>query len=350
MSTARKLVLGIETSCDETAAAVVADDRVVLSNVVHSQVKLHERWRGVVPEAASRSHTQRILPIVDQALADAGVRAADLTAVAVTHRPGMVGCLLVGLTAAKTLSWVHGIPLVGVDHVQAHIHAALLAEPNLQLPALALIASGGHTALWQLEAPLRTRRLGTTRDDAAGEALDKGAALLGLPYPGGPSIEQAALGGNASGLDLPRPMLGPDSLDFSFSGLKTALLYQLRGPGAEQPMPVLDATQQRDMAHAYQEAVVDVLVQKLRRAAEQHPSRSLVIGGGVARNRRLRERLASDRVLARLQQVFPPLDLCSDNGAMVALLGGLQFDAGMTSDFDLDAVATADTGSKARVR
>ncbi len=345
-----ELILGIETSCDETAAAVVADGSRVLSNVVHSQVALHERWRGVVPEVASRSHTQRILPIVEQALRDAGVTARDLAAIAVTHRPGMVGCLLVGLAAAKALALLYDVPLLGVDHVQAHVHTAFLADPDLPLPALALVASGGHTALYLLRAPLDTERLGTTRDDAAGEALDKGASLLGLPYPGGPSIQRAAQGGNVRCIELPRSMLGPDSLDFSFSGLKTALLYHLRGAGATEPERRLGEHEVRDLAAAYQEAVVDVLIQKLRRAAERTPVRSLCIGGGVARNERLRARLQQDRVLSALHLVLPAPDLCSDNGAMIAALGHLQRRAGLLAGLDLDAVATPQAGGKAKAR
>ncbi|MGE3171759.1 MAG: tRNA (adenosine(37)-N6)-threonylcarbamoyltransferase complex transferase subunit TsaD [Planctomycetota bacterium] len=346
MTTTR--ILGIETSCDETAAAVVEDGAVVRSNVVHSQVHLHERWRGVVPEVASRSHTQRILPIVRDALDQAGTAPHELTAVAVTHRPGMVGCLLVGLAAAKGLALLHDLPLLGVDHVQAHVHTALLERPDLPLPALALVASGGHTALYLLRAPLDTERLGTTRDDAAGEALDKGASLLGLPYPGGPAIERVAAGGDARAVALPRSLLGPDSLDFSFSGLKTALLYHLRGPGAERPLPELTPEQQRDLAAAYQEAVVDVLIHKLRRAAERLPVRSLCIGGGVARNALLRRRLQDDPVLSALELVLPSMALCSDNGAMIALMGHLQWTAGARAPLDLDAVATPQSGGKAR--
>ncbi len=344
-----ELILGIETSCDETAAAVVADGHRVLSNVVHSQVHLHARWRGVVPEVASRSHTERILPIVDAALHDAGVTPADLTAVAVTHRPGMVGCLLVGLAAAKALCWRFDLPLLGVDHVQAHVHTGFLAAPDMPVPALALVASGGHTALYLVGAPGRTERLGTTRDDAAGEALDKGAALLGLPYPGGPAIQRAAEGGDPRAFDLPRSLLGPDSLDFSFSGLKTALRYTLRpqgdGPGVE---PVGDTL--RDLACAYQEAVVDVLVTKLRRAAERHPVAALCIGGGVARNTRLRERLHTDPVLSRLRLVLPDMSLCSDNGAMIASLGSLLLREGRAATLELDAIATPQAGGKAKAR
>lgn len=344
------LILGIETSCDETAAAVVADGCDVRSNVVHSQIALHARWRGVVPEVASRSHTERILPIVEQALADAKVAPGDLTAIAVTHRPGMVGCLLVGMAAAKALSWRFGVPLLGVDHVQAHVHTGLLADPTMPLPALSLVASGGHTALYLLREPCVSERLGTTRDDAAGEALDKGAALLGLPYPGGPAIEQAAATGRRDAVDLPRTLLGPDSLDFSFSGLKTALLYTLKPQQSSAPAEQPTGQRLADLAASYQEAIVDVLVAKLRRAAERHPVRSLCIGGGVARNLRLRERIAQDRVLRGLRLVLPPMALCSDNGAMIAALAHLRWQRGERDPLELDAVATPQSGGKAKTR
>ncbi|MEO6596139.1 MAG: tRNA (adenosine(37)-N6)-threonylcarbamoyltransferase complex transferase subunit TsaD [Planctomycetota bacterium] len=345
-----ELILGIETSCDETAAAVVEDGHIVRSNVVHSQISLHARFCGIVPEVASRSHTERILPIVEQALQQANVSARDLAAVAVTHRPGMIGCLLVGMTAAKALSWRFDLPLIGVDHVQAHVHTGFLADPNMPMPALALVASGGHTALYLVTAPGQTERLGTTRDDAAGEALDKGATLLGLPYPGGPSIQKTAVGGNADAFDLPRSLLGPDSLDFSFSGLKTALLYTLRPQGAPEPSEAPSGDRLRDLACAYQEAVVDVLIAKLRRASERFPVRSLCIGGGVARNTRLREQLASDSVLGALHLVLPDLSLCADNGAMIASLGSHWFRQGQRAPLDLDAVATPQSGGKAKVR
>ncbi len=336
-----QLVLGIESSCDETAAAVVRDGTEVLSNAIHSQTALHERFRGVVPEIASRSHTTRILPIVEQALHDASVAPSDLTGVAVTNRPGMVGCLLVGMAAAKTFSWLHDLPLVGVDHVQAHVHTAFATDPDLPLPCVVLVASGGHTALWLARTAGQTERLGTTRDDAAGEALDKGAALLGLTYPGGPAIQAAAENGDAKAVKLPRTLLDRESLDFSFSGVKTALLYHLRGPGLTRPMPELTPDMVADLSASYQTAIVDVLVTKLRRAVERTGAASLAIGGGVARNTLLRERLASDPVLSGLHQVFPPLDLCSDNGAMIAALGSLQLARGERDGLTLDAKATA---------
>ena len=343
-----RFILGIESSCDETAAAVVADGHRVLSNAVHSQVELHARWRGVVPEEASRSHVQRIVPIVAQALGDAGLTPGDLHGVAVTNRPGMVGCLLVGATAAASMAWLHDLPLVGVDHIQAHIHAAWMTDPDIPLPALVLVASGGHTALWLLEAPGRSTRLGTTRDDAAGEALDKGAAILGLGYPGGPAIEQASRDGDRNAAKLPRSMLAKDSLDFSFSGLKTALLYHLRGNGLVRPMPELSGAEVRDLAATYQEAVVDVLIRKLRRAADRTAPRALAIGGGVARNLRLRERLERDPVLRELPKVFPPLDLCTDNAAMVAGLGGILLGQGQRDPLDAPVLATGKGSAGAR--
>ena len=343
-------ILGIETSCDETAAAVVQDGHRVLSNVIHSQVELHQRWRGVVPEVASRSHTERILPIVTQALEEARVAPEQLDAIAVTHRPGMVGCLLVGMAAAKALAWRFDKPLLGIDHVQAHVHTGLLAEPDMPLPALCLVASGGHTAMYRVTEPGSSERLGTTRDDAAGEALDKGAALLGLPYPGGPSIQRAGADGDRKAHRFPRTLLDKESLDFSFSGLKTALLYQLEPPGGPPREAPPSTKEVQDLAASYQEAIVDVLITKLRRAAERHTVRSLCIGGGVAKNERLRERLERDPVLRALRLVLPPLPLCADNGAMIAGLGAIQLRRGDLSPLDLDAVATSKTNAKAKTK
>ncbi|MCA8958730.1 MAG: tRNA (adenosine(37)-N6)-threonylcarbamoyltransferase complex transferase subunit TsaD, partial [Planctomycetes bacterium] len=327
-------------SCDETAAAVVRDGTEVLSNIIHSQLLLHQRFGGVVPEIASRSHTQRILGIVQHALREAAVTPEQLTAVAVTNRPGMIGCLLVGATAAKALSWLFDLPLVGVDHVQAHIHAAFMTRPDMPLPAVTLVASGGHTALYLVHAPGRTERIGSTRDDAAGEAFDKGAAILGLTYPGGPAIEAAAIDGDPTAVQLPRPLLH-NELDFSFSGVKTALLYHLRGSGLERPMPSLSAAQVADLAASYQAAIVDCLVVKMRRAAERHHAASLAIGGGVARNALLRAAIAADPVLGALELVFPPLAICSDNAAMVAGLGTEQLRRGAVDDLHLPVTATA---------
>ncbi|MEE2888170.1 MAG: tRNA (adenosine(37)-N6)-threonylcarbamoyltransferase complex transferase subunit TsaD [Planctomycetota bacterium] len=335
-----ELVLGIESSCDETAAAVVRDGTQILSNVIHSQIELHRAYAGVVPEIASRSHTTRVLPIVETALQEAGATPDQLAAIAVTNRPGMIGCLLIGMTAAKSLSWLYGVPLIGVNHILAHIHAAFMTTPDLPLPCLSLVASGGHTALYHVAAPGIAECVGRTRDDAAGEAFDKGAAILGLSYPGGPAIEEAARGGNATAVALPRPLLHKD-LDFSFSGVKTALLYHLRGSGLEREMPELSDSEVADLAASYQDAIVDCLVTKLRRAVTQYSSKSLAIGGGVACNTRLREAIANDPVLSELQHTFPPLSLCTDNAAMVAGLGTLAFRNGQIDDLSLDAAATS---------
>ncbi len=338
--TSTSLVLGIESSCDETAAAVVRDGRTVLSNVIASQDDLHARYRGVVPEIASRSHMQRILPTLRTALTTAGAAPHDLTGIAVTHRPGMIGCLLVGVAAAKALSWSFRRPLIGVDHVQAHIHAAFMVRPDAPLPMLALVASGGHTALYRVDAPGAATRLGATRDDAAGEALDKAAALLGLPYPGGPSIQAAARAGNPRAVAFPRALLAPDSLDFSFSGVKTSLLQHLEKRGFSAERRPSDS-ELADLAASYQAAVVDVMVVKLARAAKASGARSLSIGGGVARNERLRAEIEAHPELRALTAVFPPLDLCSDNAAMVAGLGAHLLARGEESTLGLEALATA---------
>jgi N6-L-threonylcarbamoyladenine synthase len=305
-------------------------------------VQLHSKHRGVVPEIASRSHTTRILPVIQAALSDANVAMPELAAVAVTNQPGMVGCLLVGTSAAKALSWLHQLPLVGVDHIQAHIHAGFMTDPSMEqeLPGLALVASGGHTALYLVHGPGNTERIGATRDDAAGEALDKGAAMLGLPYPGGPSIQEAARRGRPDAVNLPRP-LKDKGLDFSFSGIKTALLYHLRGNGVVLPMPDLSDAEVSDLAASYQWAVVDCLVTKLRRAAKTHGTRSLSIGGGVACNELLRQRIQSDDMLGSLHLVFPPMELCSDNAAMVAGLGTLLLAREQIDDLHLAVNATS---------
>jgi len=333
------LVLGIESSCDETACAVLRGQTEILSNLVHSQVALHAPYGGVVPEIAGRSHMERILPLCEQALAEAGVTASDLDAIAVTNRPGLIGCLLVGLSVAKSLSLALGKPLIGVDHLQAHVHAAFMTEPELDLPLLALVASGGHTALYEVKEPGKAVKLGSTRDDAAGEALDKASAMLGLGYPGGPALEKAAVGGAKDRPKFKRSLLDKESLDFSFSGLKTALLYHLRGPGLQRPLPQLEIEEVRDLAASFQEAVMETLVVKMARAARRIGARSISIGGGVARNLRLRELLDQDRALQTLPRIFPPLDLCSDNGAMIAALGCHHIAQGQSDDLGLEAYA-----------
>ncbi len=336
-------LLAIETTCDETAAAVIRGPRpprsgvpTILSSVVASQVDLHQPFGGVVPEIASRAHTQRIVPIIDQALARAGVALADLGAVAVATRPGLAGALVVGLTAAKCLAAALEIPLVAIDHLEGHLYACQLAYPETSIyPCLGLVVSGGHTSFFHCESPLEATLLGGTIDDAAGEAFDKVASLLGLGYPGGPLIERAARGGNPKAYDFPRSFLNEDRIALSFSGLKTAVLYALRGPNAHNPMPTLDQARIADVAASFQEALVDAIVGKAKQALRQTGLQRLAIGGGVAANARLRERLTETARDLRVELHIPPLSLCTDNAA----LGAIAFPmlaAGLTADFDLD--------------
>ena len=316
------LILGVESSCDETSAAVVADGRRVLSNVVASQIELHARYGGVVPEIASRAHIEAINTVIAQAIEQAGVNPRQLGAVAVTHEPGLIGSLLVGLMAAKTLAWVWDRPLVGVNHVYAHAYAAALDDLPLEYPAVALVCSGGHTALYRCGGPMELELLGTTIDDAAGEAFDKVANILQLGYPGGPQIDRVARAGNPRAVSFPRSLLSGQSLDFSFSGIKTAVLYECygrnaRGRGTSPPPP--EAVP--DLAASFQEAVVDVLVEKSIRAALSRGVGTLVAGGGVACNSRLRARLAEEAGKVGLRLRFAAPALCTDNAAMVAGIG-----------------------------
>ena len=334
-------VLGIETSCDETCAAVVADGRRVLSNVVATQVEIHRKYGGVVPEIASRAHLEALMPVMAESLGAAGIGADAIEAVAVVNRPGLIGSLLLGVTAAKALAWLRRVPLVGVDHVESHIYAACLDAEAEVWPSVSLIVSGGHTSLYHSGGPLEHRLLGSTTDDAAGEAFDKVAAILGLEYPGGPSIERAAERGSPKAVAFTRPWLGPDSLDFSFSGLKTAVLYHVRGRGAEakgRPTRLSDA-QTADVAASFQECVVDVLVGKTLRAAEREGVGRIIVGGGVAANRRLRARFEDDAPRAGLELFLPKRAYCTDNAAMVAGLAWHRVRAGQTDPLDLEAWA-----------
>jgi N6-L-threonylcarbamoyladenine synthase len=301
-------ILGLETSCDETAAAVVDDGRFVRSSVVSSQVDLHARFGGVVPEIASRAHVQLITAVIAEALVEAGCELADLDAVAACHGPGLAGALLIGVSAAKALALAADIPYVGVNHLEAHLHAAWLEEPDLPPPLAVLLVSGGHTMVVAVEGHGEYRVLGQTLDDAAGEAFDKVARLLGLGYPGGPAIDQIARAGDAGSIPFPRPMIG-NGFDFSFAGLKTAVAYHLRGT------PDAPAA---DVAASFQEAVVDTLISKLLAAADEIDAPTLVIGGGVAANSRLRERVQEAAAATGRQAFLPPPALCTDNGAMIA--------------------------------
>jgi N6-L-threonylcarbamoyladenine synthase len=301
-------VLGIETSCDETAAAVVVDARDVLSSVVSSQVDLHARFGGVVPEIASRAHVELLTPVIAQALVEAGISDDHVDAVGATVGPGLVGSLLVGISAAKALALVWDVPFVAVNHLEAHLYGAFLEEPELELPLVVLLVSGGHTLLVLMEDHARYRVLGSTIDDAAGEAFDKVARYLGLGYPGGPAIDRVAMDGAPDAIAFPRAILD-EGYDFSFSGLKTAVVNHVRRhPEVATP----------DVAASFQEAVVDVLVTKARRAARETGARGLVLAGGVAANSQLRERVLDACVADGLHAFLPSRSMCTDNAAMVA--------------------------------
>jgi N6-L-threonylcarbamoyladenine synthase len=301
-------VLGIETSCDETAAAVVVDGREIRSNVIASQVDLHARFGGVVPEIASRAHLELVNGVIGDALVEAGTTFDEIDAVGATHGPGLAGALLVGVSAGKAIALACGIPYVGVNHLEAHLHAAWLQDPDVQLPLAVLLVSGGHTMLVAVEDDARYRVLGQTVDDAAGEAYDKVARLLDLGYPGGPVIDRLAAAGDPRAVAFPRPMRG-DGLGFSFSGLKTAVLHQVRRA------PALAV---EDVAASFQAAVVDVLTGKLAAAADAVGARTLVIGGGVAANTDLRAAVSALADATGRQALIPPPDLCTDNAAMIA--------------------------------
>lgn len=332
-------LLTIETTCDETAAAVITDRLEVLSAVVASQDELHDRYKGVVPELASRAHLERILPVIDGALQKAGLKPAQLDAVAVANTPGLAGSLLVGVVAAKTLAAALRIPLLAVNHLQAHIYACKIASGEDVFPCVGLIVSGGHTSLYRCRGPLDFDLLGSTIDDAAGEAFDKVASMLGLPYPGGPSIQKAAAAGNRAAYDLPRAFLkDPDRLDFSFSGLKTAVRYRIAGQGKPDfEKIVLSPGEVSDMAASFQEAVVDCLVGKATLTLEKTRMNTLCVGGGVAANARLRERLQEETQRRGARLYIAPLYLCTDNAVMGAIaLERLK--AGLTETLDLDAI------------
>ena len=330
-----RLLLAIESTCDETAAAVVGDDLRVRSSVVASQADLHAEYGGVVPEIASRAHLERLVPVLRQAMSEANVAPRELAAVAVTTHPGLVGSLLVGLTAAKTLAWVWGLPLVAVNHVEAHLYACRMVAGRDVFPAAGLVVSGGHTTLYDCSAASDFRVLGGTIDDAAGEAFDKVAALLGLAYPGGPAIAAAAAGGDAAAVPLPRPMKSSGDLRMSFSGLKTAVRYAALGTPGGEPPPPLTAARVADLAASFQEAVVDVLAAKSLAAVAQTGHDRLLLGGGVAANARLREVLSARCADAGVELIVAPLSMCTDNAAMAAVAWEL-LHAGRTAELDVD--------------
>jgi N6-L-threonylcarbamoyladenine synthase len=331
------MILGIETSCDETAAAVLNGPREVLSSVVSSQVDLHARYGGVVPEIASRAHVELLVPVVAEAVVEAGITEDSIEAVGATVGPGLVGALLVGVSAAKALALAWDVPFVGVNHLEAHMYAALLEDPHLELPVVVLLVSGGHTMIVSMEDHGRYRLLGSTIDDAAGEAFDKVARFLGLGYPGGPAIDRLAMEGDPEAIAFPRAMRD-EGYDFSFSGLKTAVVnYVRKHPGVSTP----------DVAASFQEAVVDVLVAKTRRAAREVGAAGMCLGGGVAANSLLRERFLDACTADGMHGFLPSRAMCTDNAAMVAAAawwrlrsdGPTPLDAGANPNLGLPVIA-----------
>jgi len=320
-------ILGIETSCDETAASVVVDGANILSSVVSSQVDLHARFGGVVPEIASRAHTELITPVVAQAMVEAGRTGKDLTAVAATYGPGLIGSLLVGVSAAKALALTWDVPFVGVNHLEGHLYAGLLEEPDLQFPLVVLLVSGGHTMIVEMQGHGQYRLIGQTVDDAAGEAFDKVARYLDLGYPGGPIVDQLATQGDPTAIKFPRPMLN-DGYDFSFSGLKTAVINHVR------KNPDVSA---EDVSASFQAAVVDVLLAKTQRAAEEVGATAICLAGGVAANSELRERTLDYSVSSGMRSYIPSRSMCTDNAAMIATAAWWRLNSDGPSGLDLGA-------------
>ncbi len=328
-------LLAIETSCDDTGAAVLLNGRKILSNVVSSQVSVHQKYGGVVPELASRRHIECIVPMVTEALEQAKVTLRDIDGIAVTQGPGLVGSLLVGLSFAKSLSFITGVPFVGVNHIEAHLSAIFLEEKSPKFPFIGLVVSGGHTSLFRMDGFGKYRRLGQTRDDAAGEAFDKVAKLLGLGYPGGPIIDELSKTGNPKAIRFPRASLGKDSFDFSFSGLKTAVVNYVKAhpePATGYPKDLI-----RDIVSSFQEAVVDVLVKKTLQAAQHEKLRRAVLSGGVAANGRLRQRIEEEASQEKVKVYIPSPCFCTDNAAMVGVVGYEYLQRGIRSPLSLNA-------------
>jgi len=327
------IILGIETSCDETSAAVLVNGTDLKSHIISSQIGTHQKYGGVVPEIASREHCLHISQVVSEALGQAGMGFKDLSAVAVTYGPGLVGSLLVGVSAAKAMAYAAGIPLIGVNHLEGHVYANFLEHPDLRFPLLALLASGGHTNLIIFRGHLDYEVIGRTRDDAAGEAFDKVARALGFGYPGGPNIQKAAFEGNAAAFDFPRAMLETGSFDFSFSGLKSSVLNTLNS--ARMKGEILNTA---NLAASFQAAVVEVLVQKTLRALEKYPIKTLALAGGVAANSNLRQVLQQELDHRAISFVYPSPVYCTDNGAMIALAGYYRFMNDDYASWKLNAV------------
>ncbi len=336
--------LGIETSCDETSAAVVNNGGEILSNIVASQLDLHAEYGGVVPELACRKHVQIIDGIVEKALSKSGMGLDGIDLVSVVRGPGLIGALLIGVNFAKGLAWGRGLPLVPVNHVEAHVYACAMSNPQMEFPAIGLVASGGHTSLFIIEDLGEYRRLGETTDDAVGESFDKVASLLGLPYMGGPEVEKLALNGDRNAIAFPRGLAKKGGYNFSYSGLKTAVLYHVKGYGkTKRDKDRISEKERADVAASFQEAALDILVKKAVRAAAEFHARSIAIGGGVAANQRLRELFRAGAAKLSLPVYFPPQKLCTDNAAMVAGLGDwLYTKDASAATYDFDAEANVD--------
>ncbi len=334
------IILGIETSCDETSASVVEDGIKVHSNIVASQQELHTRFGGVVPEIACRAHTDTIITVIDKAVTEANIKINDIDAISVANTPGLIGALLIGLTTAKTLSWLLGIPLITINHLHAHIYASKIEHEDIDYPAISLVVSGGHTSLFLTQSETRHTQVGGTIDDAAGEAFDKVGKILGLGYPAGPEIDTISQKGNGKAILFPRSYLKKDSLDFSFSGVKTAVLYHCMGQDSKNTgeMPELKDREIADLAASFQEAVVDVLVNKTIFAATKFSARSIILGGGVACNSRLRQMLADAAKQRDIPLYYPSKKLCMDNAAMVAGLAHHKYDEKEFSGLEVEAM------------
>ncbi len=333
------LILGIETSCDETSASIVKDGNEILSNIILSQDVLHRQFGGVVPEIACRAHLESVISVINNAVVDAKAQLAEIDAIAVVNTPGLIGALLIGVTSAKTLCMALDIPLIAINHLHSHIYANNLEHGDIQYPTVSLVVSGGHTTLFLSESETKHIPLGGTIDDAAGEAFDKVSKILGLGYPGGPVIDKLARQGNRSAIAFPRSYLEKDSLDFSFSGLKTAVLYYYRGQDANvsQSKP-LSNQEIADIAASFQEAVIDVLVDKTVQASHRYNVQGILVGGGVAANSRLRQRLKEKSEETGIPVYYPSARLCTDNAAMVAGLAYKKYLEGNSADLTLEAI------------
>ena len=345
------LILGIETTCDETGISLVEDGRKILVNKVLSQIPLHQRFGGVVPEIASRAHVESITWVIEDALREANIETRDgrpaIDGIAVAYRPGLVGSLLIGVTAAKCLSWAWGVPLIGVDHIHAHVYGSVMTAEDPEtgeliddeevFPAIAMVISGGHTSLYLSDSWTEHELIGSTTDDAVGEAFDKVASVLGLGYPGGPAISKEAATGDSRAVKFKPAFMRSDSLDFSFSGLKTAVLYHVKGQNASRNAPMRPDVSIPDVAASFEETAVGILVEKLHRAMKREHVFRAIVGGGVAANGRLRDRLDAMADSNAYEIFYPPRELCTDNGAMIAGLGYWLMQSGHSHDLSLDA-------------